>query len=75
MDKIDYKQIKISSDYITLGQLLKFAHVIVNGGEAKSFILSHNILVNDEDNKQRGKKLYPGYKVAIDNSLFFEIVK
>ncbi len=69
-----YSKIKISTEYITLGQMLKFADVIDSGSFAKIFILEHSITVNGEDCKQRGRKLYPGYKISIDNQLFFEIV-
>ena len=66
---------KITSEYITLGQFLKFADVISNGGEAKEFINEHDIFVNGSVCKMRGKKLYPDDKVVIDNSMFFEIGK
>ncbi len=76
MDKnIEFKPVAITTDYITLGQLLKFESVIKNGGEAKEYILAHEILIDGENHKERGKKLYPGTKVIIDNSLFFEITK
>ena len=71
----DFKKIRIESDYITLGQFLKFANVIDNGGEAKFFIAENSILVNGEDCKKRGKKLRENDKIIINNSLFFEIVK
>lgn len=71
MDK--FVVVKIESEYITLGQFLKFADIISNGGEAKSYIATHDIFVNGEFCKMRGKKLYPKSKVVIDNSLFFEI--
>lgn len=69
-----YSKIKIKTEYITLGQMLKFVGVIDSGSLAKVFIFNHTIIVNGEDCKQRGKKLYPGYKISIDNQLFFEIV-
>lgn len=69
----NFKSIKISSEYITLGQLLKFANVISNGGEAKNFILNNKILVNNEATIQRGKKLRPNDKIIINDELFFEI--
>ncbi len=71
----NWKKVVITTDYITLGQLLKFEDVIREGGEAKEFIISHSIKVNGEDNKQRGKKLYPGTKVEIDKKMFFEIIQ
>ena len=70
-----FTDVKITTDYITLGQLLKFQDIIKEGYEAKSYTQEHEILVNGENHKERGKKLYPGTKVIIDNSLFFEISK
>ena len=68
-----YEKISITSEFITLGQFLKFANVISNGGEAKFFIAENDILVNEIDCKMRGKKLYPGDKIEINKELFFEI--
>lgn len=70
-----FKKIKISSELITLGQLLKFADVISNGGEVKSYIAEHKIFVNGELCSKRGKKLREGDQIVIENSLFFEISK
>lgn len=75
MAKENNKKVKIESEYITLGQFLKFSDVITNGSEAKSFIMTHDVFVNGEKCEMRGKKLYEGFKISIDNSLFFEIVK
>lgn len=60
------KKIKIQSDYITLGQFLKFANVISMGGEAKVFLANHIIFVNGEKENRRGRKLYVQDKVKID---------
>ena len=70
-----FKEVKITSEYITLGQFLKFADIIANGGEAKEFIAEHDIFVNGTTCKMRGKKLYPSDQIVIDDSLFFEIGK
>lgn len=75
MSKENVKIVKISTEYITLGQFLKFADVITNGGEAKQFIMTNKIFVNNELTTQRGKKLRDKDIVNIDNSLFFEISK
>lgn len=75
MSKENVKIVKISTEYITLGQLLKFADVITNGGEAKQFIMTNKIYVNNELTTQRGKKLRDKDIVNINNSLFFEISK
>lgn len=72
---MDFEKVKINTEFITLGQLLKFVDVIDFGGEAKSYILKHTILIDGVHTKQRGKKIYPGMKVIIDNSMFFEITK
>lgn len=75
MFKEEIKKITISTDFITLGQLLKFTGVVLNGGEVKSFIIEHKIEVNGQICTQRGKKLREHDVISIDNSLFFEIVK
>ena len=49
--------IQITTPYITLVQLLKLANVIGNGGEAKSFLATHEVLVNGEADNRRGRKL------------------
>lgn len=59
------RTIKISTPYITLGQLLKLTNLIGNGGEAKSFLAEHEVLVNGEVDCRRGRKLYPGDKVTV----------
>ncbi|UTY40420.1 RNA-binding S4 domain-containing protein [Allocoprobacillus halotolerans] len=52
------KAIKIYSDYITLGQLLKLADAGSSGAEAKIVIGDGLVLVNGEVETRRGKKLY-----------------
>ncbi len=58
--------IKLTSEYITLGQLLKAADFIQSGAEAKFAVLELDILVNDEYENRRGRKLYPGDIVVIE---------
>ena len=71
----NYQQIKISTDYITLGQLLKFSGIIDNGSEAKEFIFNNEILGDGEECKMRGKKLRGGEKIDINGSVFLEITR
>lgn len=52
------KEIKIHSEYITLGQLLKLADAVSSGAEAKIVIGEGMVLVNGEVETRRGKKLY-----------------
>lgn len=51
------EKVIISTEYITLGQFLKFVKIINNGGEAKSFISTNTIYVNNELENRRGRKL------------------
>ncbi len=51
-------EIKITSEYITLGQFLKFADIIQSGGEAKAYLAQETILVNGENDNRRGRKLH-----------------
>ncbi len=67
------KRISITSEFITLGQLLKFAGIISNGGEAKGYLEENQILVNDEPDNRRGRKLYPGTRILINGKLDFLI--
>lgn len=52
--------VKISSDYITLGQLLKIQSIISSGGMAKWYLGEFPVKVNNEPEQRRGKKLYHG---------------
>lgn len=60
------KEIKIESEYITLGQFLKIADIISSGGEAKSFLAENRILINNKEDSRRGRKLYKDDVVEID---------
>ena len=63
---MDTKTISIKSDFITLGQFLKFADIINNGGEAKTFLGNNQILVNNEEENRRGRKLRNNDKVIVN---------
>jgi ribosome-associated protein len=63
-------KIVIDTAFITLGQFLKLADVISSGGQAKEFLASHPIRVNGIDDNRRGRKLYPGDRVTIENHEF-----
>lgn len=54
------QSVKITTPYITLGQLLKLVNLIDNGGAAKAFLAEHEVRVNGEQDQRRGRKLYPG---------------
>ena len=58
--------VKITSEYITLGQLIKFVGIISNGAEAKMFLATNQAYINDELDVRRGRKIYPGDVVKIN---------
>lgn len=61
------KIFKISTEYITLGQFLKATDHIGSGGEAKFFLMDHDVFVNREKRTERGKKLYHGDQVSVED--------
>ncbi len=59
------RTVTITTEYITLGQLLKFANIIHEGGQAKGFLAENEVLVNGTPDSRRGRKLHPGDKVEV----------
>lgn len=59
------RKINIKTEYITLGQFLKFTNIISSGSHAKLFLTENKVYVNGEIESRRGRKLYPGYKVIV----------
>lgn len=59
------KEIKINTEYITLGQFLKYCSIISSGAEAKDFLIENEVIVNNEKENRRGRKLYPGYEIEV----------
>lgn len=51
------KELKIYTEYVTLGQFLKIAHIIQTGGEAKLYLSQNIITINGEVDNRRGRKL------------------
>ena len=61
---------KIITEYITLGQFLKFANIIETGGREKEFLKTNVVLVNSIEENRRGRKLYRGDVVEVNNKSF-----
>ena len=59
------KEIKIYTEYVTLGQFLKLADIIQTGGEAKFFLSENRIIINGEEDDRRGRKLREGDVVEV----------
>jgi ribosome-associated protein len=62
---VQKRVIRIKDIFITLGQLLKKEGIIHLGGEAKFFLETNEVYVNEVRETRRGKKLYSGDVVVI----------
>ena len=63
-------EISISSEYITLGQFIKFVGAIQTGGEAKSFLRDSIIQINGENDNRRGRKLRSGDVIKVNDKVY-----
>ena len=54
-------------EYIKLDQFLKLADVASTGGQAKFIILDGQVKVNGVVETRRGRKLYDGDRVEVDD--------
>ena len=59
------EEIKITSDTINLDQFLKWANIVMSGGEAKHLIQAGKVEVNEEVELKRGKTLKVGNIVSL----------
>jgi S4 domain protein YaaA len=64
------KEIKITTEYITLGQFLKFTGIIDTGAQSKIFLENEKVMVNGEEEYRRGRKLYEGYEIALGKNIY-----
>lgn len=58
------REITITTEFIKLQDLLKFAGLAETGGEAKERVRAGEALVNGEPCLQRGRKIRPGDRVS-----------
>lgn len=58
-------EISITTEFIKLDALLKFAGLADTGGEAKIFIQNGEVMVNGEVCTMRGKKIRSGDTVSV----------
>ena len=61
--------VKITTEFIKLDSLLKFANAVATGGEAKQIVQDGLVKVNGEVCTMRGKKIRPGDVVEVDDQL------
>ena len=64
------KEVKITTEYIKLGQLLKFVGIIDNGSLAKVFLAENEVIINGERDDRRGRKLYPSDIIEVFNEKY-----
>ena len=62
-------EVKITTEFIKLDSLLKFANAVATGGEAKQIVQDGLVKVNGEVCTMRGKKIRPGDVVEVDGQL------
>ena len=62
---MQHRIISITTEFIKLDSLLKFAGIAAVGGEAKFMVTSGAVLVNGEVCTMRGKKIRAGDLVTI----------
>ncbi len=60
------EKVKITTEFIKLDALLKFASLVGSGGEAKALIQDGQVFVNGEVCTMRGKKIRSGDTVSLD---------
>ena len=58
--------VTITTEFIKLQDLLKFASLVSTGGEAKLAVGGGKVTVNGEPCAQRGKKIRPGDVVVFN---------
>ncbi len=57
------REVSITTEFIKLDALLKFAGAVGTGGEAKEAVQAGQVAVNGEVCTQRGRKCRPGDRV------------
>ncbi|MGI6607730.1 MAG: RNA-binding S4 domain-containing protein [Erysipelotrichaceae bacterium] len=62
--------VKIKNEYIELQQFLKLTDWISTGGEAKTAVKKLKIKVDGVEENRRGRKIYPGSTVEIENKKY-----
>ena len=68
------ENIQITTEFIKLDSLLKFANVVMTGGEAKMIIQEGEVSVNGEVCTMRGKKIRVGDTVEIGGQIRLNVV-
>ena len=59
-------QVQITTEFIKLDQLIKYAGIAYSGAEAKDMVINGYASVNGEVCTMRGKKIHAGDVVTLD---------
>jgi ribosome-associated protein len=68
------RDVPVRGGEIALGQLLQFAGIVDTGGQAKQLLVSDEVLVNDEPESRRGRKLHEGDVIEVTGQELMRIV-
>ncbi len=71
---MDIEKVAIDTEYIKLGQLLKLASLVLQGSDAKMLIKEGYVKLNGEVVYERGKKVYPGDVVSVEEVGSVEVI-
>ncbi len=66
MGAIEKHEIAIRTEFIRLDQFLKYCGLAETGGHAKEIVAEGVVSVNGTPCLQRGKKIYPGDVITVD---------
>lgn len=66
-------EIEITTPFIKLDQLLKFSGLAETGGHAKEIVGLGYCKVNGEICLQRGKKIFPGDEVIVEDEFKIKV--
>ena len=68
--KQNIQELAITTEYIKLQDAMKYANIVMSGGEAKQLIQEEQVLVNGEVCTMRGKKLRDGDTFSFEGMAF-----
>ena len=66
----EIKEVKITDEFVSLGQFLKLCDLISSGGEAKIFLKGNPVFVNGEREDRRGRKLYDQDLIEVNSEVY-----
>ena len=68
--KTNIQELAITTEFIKLQDAMKFANIVMSGGEAKTLIQEEQVSVNGEVCTMRGKKLREGDTFSFEGMTF-----